>query len=393
VSRLLFRDAVLLDPEAARPERGALLVEDGRIRAKLDPGARQPADCRVVDLGGRRLAPGFIDVHFHGSFIFAEPDDYEAALARDSARLARHGTTAFLVTTIAWPAPLLSTAVTQLAEILARARPPGAAAIGLHLEGPWISSAALGAQPREAVRDFETREGRAVLDRGEGQIRMVTLAPELAGAAALLQELGRRGIVAALGHSAADAETTREGVDRGLRHVTHLFNAMSGIHHRRPGAAGVALSDDRLTCDLICDGAHVDPALVRVAARAKAGRLLLISDHVDPNVSGGSASLDGASYLKDDGVALRLPDGRLAGSRLTLDRAIDNFCAFTDASIIDAVASCTLRPARLLGLEASLGTLRPGAQADLAVIDAAGQVCETWLSGDRIWVGEQPSQS
>jgi N-acetylglucosamine-6-phosphate deacetylase len=387
VSRLLLlRNAVLLDPEARRPEAGSLLLEGSRIRERLPASAPVPADADSIDLDGRQVAPGFIDLHFHGSLIFARPSEYAAALARDSESLVAHGTTAFLITSVAWPSGLLADSMTQIASIMTRANLRGALPLGVHLEGPWISADALGAQPPNAVRSYDAGEGRELLDRAEGLIRMVTLAPEVAGIAELLRELERRSIVPALGHSAADAACAREGVERGIRHATHLFNAMPGIHHRQVGATGVALSDDRLSCDLICDGVHVDPALVRVAARAKGQRLMLITDRIDPPTDRERAGAP-LGALRSDETVYRLADGRLAGSRLNLDGAIRNFRDFSGAPLLDAIASCTLRPARLLGVEAERGTLRPGARADLAVLDDSMQVRETWLGGRRIQPG------
>ena len=164
---------------------------------------------------------------------------------------------------------------------------------------------------------------------------------------------------------------------------THLFNAMGPLHHRAPGLAGVALGDDRLTCDLICDGVHVDPAMVRVAARAKGERLILITDRVE--LPGGESPGVGAGPLHDDGTAIRMADGGLAGSRLTLDRALGMAQEFAGLELLEVVAACTLRPARVLGVESERGTLRAGARADFAVLDETGRVVETWIEGRLAW--------
>jgi N-acetylglucosamine-6-phosphate deacetylase len=236
-----------------------------------------------------------------------------------------------------------------------------------------------GAQPRGGIRPFDAEEGRVLFDGASGAIRMVTLAPEVPGAEELLAELGRRRILAALGHSLTGAEALERAIGAGLRHVTHLFNAMGPLHHRERGTAGLALADDRLTCDLICDGAHVHPDVVRVAARAKGDGLLLITDAVDPPPSGPVSF--GSGPLANDGVALRLPDGRLAGSCLTLDLAVRNLRRFSGVGLREAVAACTLRPARLLGIESERGTLRPGSRADLVLLDVGDEVAGCWIGG------------
>lgn len=379
MSRVALVNALLLDPEADAPASGGLLLEDGRITARLG-AAEAPASAQRIDLGGRALAPGFLDLHYHGALVHGPLGEAAAGVSETARTLLASGVTGFLPTTVAWPEPELLARVGALAEACAVGANDGATPLGLHLEGPWISADAAGAQPEVGIRDFDAREGARVFERAHGTLRMVTFAPELPGAPALQAELARRGIVAALGHSQADAEQVEAAVSRGARHVTHLWNAMSGLHHRAPGLAGAALADDRVSCDLICDGVHVHPAAVRVAARAKRERLLLITDRVAAGAG------FGAGALVDDGTALRLADGRLAGSRLTLDRALHNAVSFRAMTRLEAVAAVTVRPARLLGLERERGTLRPGARADLALLDEGDRVVETWLAGRRAFV-------
>ncbi len=385
MARLLLRGAELLDPESDGPAAGSLLLEQGRILAKLPADAPLPADALPFDLNGFALAPGFVDLHHHGRVLFADASGLDSALAHDATHLARHGTTAFLVTTVSVDRATLAGATEDLARrIDAWGAPPGCAVpIGLHLEGPWINPEASGAHSRSGIRGFATAEGEDLLARASGAIRMVTLAPELPGATALLDRIGRAGVVASLGHSLATPDVVTRAMTHGARHVTHLFNAMGGLHHRSPGLAGAALTEPGLTCDLICDGVHVDPRMVAVAARCKGDRLVLITDRVDP--PGDAPGPLASGSLHDDGTALRLADGRLAGSRLDLPVAIANARRMASMTRLDAIAACTLRPARVLGIEAERGTFRRGARADLAVLDPSDRVVETWISGERVF--------
>ena len=384
MERVFIDGAFLLDPESGAPSKEAILLDGGRIEARLAPGSPPPAGSRPIDLAGRFLAPGFLDLHYHGELIFLEAETYGAALNASSASLLRYGTTGFLPTTVAWRQADLLERVSALAEIVSCGDAPGAQLLGLHIEGPWICAEAAGAQPAPAIRPPAKDEVAEVLARGEGAIRMVTFAPEIAGAADLQVELARCGVVGALGHSRADTQAVAAAVERGASHVTHLFNAMGPLHHRTPGLAVAALADERLTCDLICDGAHVHRTAVRMAANALEDRLLLITDRIEPPARDSDSDSQrfcagsfGSGSVHDDGVAIRFADGRLAGSSVTLDLALRNLRDFAGTSLLDAVKACTVRPARALGIEAERGTLRPGARADFAVLNEAGFVLET----------------
>lgn len=375
MGKLALTGAQIVDPERG-VALGTLVVEGERVVECLPDGASVGEDWQRVDLAGRTLAPGFLDLHFHGELMVAPPVGFAAALARASERMIRAGTTAFLATTVAWQKHSLADWVGELAQTVATDSLPGAECIGLHLEGPWISPDMPGAMSTDCIHPYDS-SGSAVLDAAGEGLRMVTLAPENEGAGELLSELSRRDVVAALGHTQATEQQIREGVERGISHATHLYNAMGPIHHRDPGVATHVLAEDRLTCDLICDGVHVHPSVVRIAARAAQDRLMLISDRVDlPRAEGEAQPEPG----QDEGPNVR-HDGVLIGSRLTLDSAVRNAQDFGAMTLLEAVAACTLRPAKLLGIESERGTLRKGARADLAILDASGRVVETWLGG------------
>ncbi len=385
----LLLHARLVDPESARIEPGILWLEAGRIRARLGPGESRPEGVPERDLGERLLAPGFLDLHHHGAAIFAGPGELASAIRHDAQEQLRHGATSFLVTSVVLDGPALGDFVTETVRalegrLLAPPADPatgGARVLGLHLEGPWISPQAPGAQPTAGIRPYAVSEGREILARGEGWIRMVTLAPEVAGAERLQADLARVGVVGALGHSRASWNDADRVIGAGASHVTHLYNAMSGVHHRAPGLAACALGDPRLSVDLICDGVHVAPEMVALSARILGDRLVLITDRIEPPPGGDF----GAGAVAERDGALRLADGRLAGSCLGLAGAVANARRFAGLGLVEAVAACTLRPARLLGLESDCGTLRPGARADFAVLDDAGRLRETWLAGEPAW--------
>ncbi len=376
--RTLITNARLLDPEKSEPDaQGCLLVEDGEIAARLTRFDAVGVDAREVDLAGLSLAPGFIDLHFHGELIFAEAaDEIDAAFQRTSSRLVREGATAYLGTTVAWSRERIEGFMTHAAKAMTH-HLEGAQCLGVHLEGPWIAAPRAGAQPPGAIRAFSPTDDRALIEAWADHIEMVTLAPELPESHHLLGALDALGIVASLGHSNASSEEIDAAEQFGLTHVTHLFNAMSPLHHRDLGVAGHVLTHEHLTADLICDGVHVHPRIVGLATRQLGDRLALITDRIEPPVGADF----GAGRLVEDERGIWLPGGTLAGSALGMARAAQNAISFAEMTMLEAVRAATLTPARVLGVERERGTLRVGARADFVVLDDAGEVRQTWVGG------------
>ena len=319
-----------------------LLVTDGVVAPSGPPDD-------VLDVAGCVVAPGFVDVHVHaagGAPAQGERRDLPA-MAR---ALPAAGVTSFLATGVTGP-------LNDLYDLVRTPLPDaGARCLGFHLEGPWLSPGAPGAQPPEHLRSVDVDEALALV--GAGSVRLVTLAPELPGARDLTHALTARGIRVSLGHSTTSYDDAVAAVDAGATGVTHCFNAMSQLTSREPGLVGLALTQPGLVVEVIADGVHVHPASVRALYAARgAGGVALVSDCVE-----GCAPAD---VLRRDGDVLRLPDGRLAGSALGLADAVRNVVGW-GVPLDDALAMASTTPARMLGLDVSL---RPGGPADVVVLD------------------------
>jgi N-acetylglucosamine-6-phosphate deacetylase len=367
---------------------GWLVAAGGRIQA-LGPGDA-PGGVRaevgalgvVVDGRGGVLLPGFIDVHVHGGdgadAMDADPDG-----VRRMARFhATHGVTALLPTTWAASPAAIEAAVGAIAEAAGPVE-GGATILGAHLEGPWINPARAGAQDPAGIRLPDVAEARRLLEVGRGVVRLVALAPEMPGADEVIAECIGRGVAVAAGHTEAGWDDMVVAVGAGVRHVTHTFNAMPGLGHREPGTAGAALALPELRCELIADGHHVHPGAMAVLARAKGpGGVVLISDAVRAaGLPEGDVDLGGRVAQHCCG-AVRLPDGRLAGSVLTLDVALRRFAAATGWGWSELARAAAGNAADALGLS-SKGRLAAGADADLVLLadDGEGDVLLTVVEG------------
>jgi N-acetylglucosamine-6-phosphate deacetylase len=363
--------------------RPAVFIAAGRIAA-IGPEARKKArgsGCRRLDLSGYTLAPGFVDLHTHGAagvdFVEATAEEFEFAMQHYLA----HGVTSLLVSLYptSWAKSLK--VLERVSGFIRQGHGLGVA-FGIHLEGPFVSPARPGALPRSYFRKPSLKELRQLLAAGDGLVRTMTLAPELKGGKGLIQLCRKNGVVPAFGHSNSDYEGTRRAISQGIRYATHLFNAMNGIHHRAPGAVTALLEDPRVSVELISDGHHVDPPALRLVNRLKSEeRIILVSDSIEAcGLADGRHQFAGVDVYLEEGV-VRQKNGTLAGSALTLERALEVQVKQAGEPLEKAVRYCTLNPAKAAGISRRAGVIAVGRRADLVLLDSKFRVKATWLGG------------
>ncbi|WP_016699137.1 N-acetylglucosamine-6-phosphate deacetylase [Actinoalloteichus spitiensis] len=357
---------------------GWVAIDGGRITAVGEGPA--PAARSVVEAAGGWVVPGFVDIHCHGGggASFTEGTAEAVSTAVDVHR--GHGTTTL-------QASLVSAAPEELVRQIGSLRPAVRSGLlaGIHLEGPFLAEGRCGAHDPAALRAPEPELVDRLLAAGEGTVRMVTLAPELPHALPAVRRLVEAGVLAAVGHTDATADQARAAVDAGARVATHLFNAMRPLHHREPGPIAALLDDDRVVVELICDLVHLHPTVARLAARyAGPGRTAAVTDAIGAAGAGdGQYVLGGLPVTVTGGVPL-LPGGALAGSSLTMDRAFANLVRGCGLTVEEAVHATSTTPAALLGLDSSVGAVRPGLDADLVVLDEEFTVRAVLAKGTRV---------
>ncbi len=374
--RLLIRNGVLALP--AGPMRADLLCEGPRIvaigRELRSEGAAE------LDAAALTVGPGFVDVHVHGgggqSFFMSDPGQVTAY----AEWAPRNGVTAFLVSTVG-DDDLRTIEMLQMLA-LAMGQANHAEPLGFHLEGPFISAARKGAFPEELLRTPASPEYDRYQEAAGGLIRQVTLAPELPGGLGLATNIALSGAVAAMGHTDATAEQARRGFECGISHVTHLFNAMRPVHHREGGAAVAALLEGTVTCELICDGAHLSPDTIRLAYRVLGpNRAVVVTD----NLSIAGTKLKAGSFntapIRVRGATAVRRDGTIVGSVATMDRHFRNVVAFLDIDLPTAFRICSTNPARVAGVSDRKGVLAHGMDADIVLVDASLEVAATICRG------------
>ena len=391
---LAFTAGRLLTPTDA-VEHPLVLVEQGRVlEISARSGRQAPAGISVSDFGDGVMAPGYVDLHIHGSAGYDVMDDSAEALPAIEQLLARHGVTSYFPTTVSAPMDTTLRALERLADAIekralererqreqknadgkSRALP-----LGIHLEGPFLSHARRGVHPPEDLLAPTLALFERFWQAARGRIRMMTIAPELEGAPEVIAEAARRGVCVSLGHSDADFDAAERGIAAGARHATHTFNAMRPLDHRSPGILGAVLTDRRVNADIIADGVHLDPAIVKLVSNAKGPeQTVLITD-----ATSATGMPDGRYRLGSFEVDVRdgkcMADGRLAGSVLTMDRAVRNLARFAEWDLRQAVAAASQNPARAARI-ANKGVLAAGADADFVVLSPEGEVLRTFLGG------------
>ena len=363
------------------------IVEGGRITVGgATIAANDPVQASTLDLPGHWILPGFVDIHVHGgggaSFSSVRTQDILTVI--DTHR--RHGTTTMLASTVTGDLDDLARQAAFLSELAEQGD-----LAGVHFEGPFISPHRCGAHKPSLLRDPDPAEVRKLLDASRGAARMVTLAPELPGGLDSVRLLAEQGVIAAVGHTDAAYEATLRAIDAGATVATHLFNAMPPLHHRDPGPIAALLEDERVTVELVNDGVHLHPSILELAFhRAGADRVAFITDAMDAAGFGDGNYLLGPMAVEvTDGVARLVDGGSIAGSTLTLDTAFKRAVTIDHLPVPDAVLALSANPARLLGAYDRIGSLEPGKDADLVVLDAQFDLVGVMRKGR--WVVEPPS--
>ena len=374
---MVVRCGTLVLPGETRHEV-SVVAQDGVVREIVDH-ADAPAGAQEIDARDRIVVPGFVDIHVHGAMGADTMDATPEALETMSSFFAQHGVTSFLPTTITAERADIDRALDNAASMMKRGV-SGSRILGVHVEGPYLNVKQCGAQFPGHIRPAHPGEYCDWFARGH--VRLVTVAPEIEGNLQMIADAHRDHIALAIGHSDADYKTCMHAVARGANQATHTFNGMRGLHHREPGVAGAVLSSDDLVAQVITDGIHVHPAVMKVIVRAKSPqRVAVITDAMRATGLGdGEYDLGGQTVFVRGGEA-RLAGGSLAGSTLTMDTAFRNIIAASGCSLNDAVTMCSAVPAQSIYVADRKGTLAPGKDADITILDANLNVTQTIVEG------------
>ncbi|HUC53466.1 MAG TPA: N-acetylglucosamine-6-phosphate deacetylase [Candidatus Cybelea sp.] len=384
MSTLLLHAGHALTPTTEIHDAG-ILIREGTIEA-IGPrsGMTLPASGQEIHAAEKTAIPGFIDIHIHGAGGHDVMEGTSAALRSISRKVSEHGTTSLVATTVTASTDATLRAVEGIAGYIARQHEtdePRAEVLGIHFEGPFISQERRGVHPAEWIQLPSAETLSRFLKAAAGNARILTIAPEVPGAASCMDAAREAGLLVSIGHTNATYEQTRAAMARGAHSATHVYNAMRPFSHRDPGVIGAVLTTPDVNAELIADGVHVEEAAMKLLLLAKgAAHVTLVSDGLSATgMPDGKYMLGGFAVTVSGGVC-RNADGVLAGSTLTLDRALRNIVAL-GISLPDVVRMLTLNPATLLGIEFKKGSLRVGADADILLLDRGLQLAGVWARG------------
>jgi N-acetylglucosamine-6-phosphate deacetylase len=358
-----------------------LLIEDGIVHSFGTRGDGLPQHNEHYDLPGALLAPAMLDIHVHGAAGHDVMEGTAEGVAPVSTLLAQHGVGAWLPTLVTAAVDRTLYALDGLATLIEEKSLPGAAPLGVHLEGPFISYAKRGVHPPEYLQAPSVELFDRFWQAARGTVRLITIAPELPGALELISQAASLGVRVSLGHSDATAVEARAGIAAGGVSATHTYNAMRGLEHREPGILGTVLDDENLYAEIIADGKHVDPVAVRIFWREKGpSRAILITDGLSATgMPEGHYTLGGFDVEVKGGVGWH--DGIVAGSVLTMDRAVSNFASFTHAPLSTVARLASANPAAMIGCADSHGAIVAGRRADVIAFSPEGQLVATCIAG------------
>ena len=364
---MLLIHAKYLD-EDFRLVQGDIEIEDGKILRVGKDLPRKEEDLAVDCAGSYTVVPGFVDVHIHGCAGADTCDATREALEAMAAFLLAHGVTSFCPTTMTTSRETIQAALLAAKDMMDHPMEGGARVVGVNMEGPFIAKERKGAQKEEDILPPDFPLFQQFYEESGGIVRLVDVAPEQPGGLDFVEKASQLCTVS-IAHTTADYDQAKAAFDKGVTHATHLFNAMSGLHHRKPGVVGAVFDDSRVRGELICDGFHIHPAVLRAAFRLLGDRALIVSDSMRANgmPEGEAFDLGGQMVTVHQGKAL-LPDGTIAGSVTNLHQEIKNLVSF-GVPFEQAVKAATLLPARAIGLDGEIGSIAPGKRADLVVLD------------------------